>query len=73
MKKRHILRELQLPSEVVNALSKIALCECGRPARHVGLFFVMTPAGHLRQDAMLLCDECIRQVDRGVTVSPLEQ
>lgn len=72
MKRRQQLRRLRLPSDVVDALSKLALCDCGRPARHVGIFYVVMAGGRVRQDAMLLCDECVLQIDNGVTVTPLE-
>lgn len=73
MKRRQMLRQLQLPSDVVDALAKLALCDCGRPARHIGVFFVTTTSGQVRQDAMLLCEACAQDVDRGVKVVPLEQ
>jgi hypothetical protein len=72
MKKRQQLQRLRLPSYVVDALSKLALCDCGRPAKHVGVFYLVMAGGRLRQDAMLLCDECAQQIDAGVTVTPLE-
>lgn len=72
MKRRQQFRRLRLPSDVVDALSKLTLCDCGRPAKHVGVFLMVMAGGRVRTDAMLLCDECVRQVDKGVKVTPLE-
>ena len=72
MKRRQQLRQLKLPSDVVDALCKMAICDCGRPARHIGVFHVITTGGQVRQDAMLLCDECAELADQGVALVGLE-
>ena len=71
-RRRQQLRRLRLPSDVVEALSKLALCDCGRPAKHVGVFFMVMAGGRVRKDAMLLCDQCAKDIDQGVKVTPLE-
>lgn len=72
MKKRQQLRRLHLPSDVVDALAKLALCDCGSPATHVGIFYLVMAGGRVRKDAMLLCDRCAQDIDRGVRVVALE-
>lgn len=60
-----------MPYHIVEDIRRGCLCECNRPAIAVGWFMNLTGSDSTVNNAMLLCEECMKLVDEDVKVEPL--